>query len=99
MEIVNRTAFLKQAPQVVPQADASFTGWGAALQGKSMGGTWSFQERKCHINELELLAVKLALQTFLKSQNVTSVHIQIDNIVAVTYLKKKNGGNQESENE
>ena len=47
---------------------------------------------------MELLAVKLALQTFLKSQNFTSIHIQMDNIVALTYLKKI-GGNQESEND
>ena len=53
-----------------------------------MEGTWSFQERKWHINELELLAVKLALQTFLKSQNFTSIHILMGNIVALTYLKK-----------
>ena len=84
-------SLLKQVPQFVPQTDASLTGWGAALQGKSIGGTWSFQERKWHINELELLAVKLALQTFLKSQNFTSIHIQMDNIVALTYLKRMGG--------
>ena len=84
-------SLLKQVPQFVLQTDASLTGWGAALQGKSIGGTWSFQERKWHINELELLAVKLALQTFLKSQNFTSIHIQMDNIVALTYLKRMGG--------
>ena len=52
------------------QTDASLTRCGAALQGKSIGGTWPFQEKKWHINELELLAVKLALQTFFKSQNL-----------------------------
>ena len=88
LEIFNGTSLLKQVPQVVLQTDVSLTDWGAALQGKSIGGTWSFQERKWYINELELLAVKLALQTFLKSQNFTSIHIQMDNIVALTYLKK-----------
>ena len=78
--------------------DALLSGWGATLQVKSIGGTWSFQERKWHINELELLAVKLALQTPLKSQNFTSVHIQMDNIVALTFLKKT-GGNKESGND
>ena len=37
---------------------------------------------------MEVLAVKLALQIFLKNQNFTSVYIQIDNIVALTYFKK-----------
>ena len=68
LEIFNETSLLKQAPQVVLQRDASLTDWSAALQGKSIGETWSFQEKKGHINELELLAVKLALPTFLKSQ-------------------------------
>ena len=81
LEIFNGTSLLKQAPQVVLQTDAPVTGWGAALQGKSVGGTW-------YINELELLAAKLALQTFLKRQNFTSIHMQMDNIVALAYLKK-----------
>ena len=41
--------------------------------------------------ELELLAVKLAIQTFLKSQKFTSIHVQMNNIVALTYLKKIGG--------
>ena len=40
---------------------------------------------------MELIAVKLALQTFLNSKNFTSIHIQMDNIVALTYLKKMVG--------
>ena len=91
LDIFNGTFLLKQAPQGVLQTDAPVTGWGTALQGKSIGRTWSFQERKLHTNELKLLAVKLALQTFLKSQNFTSIHIQMDNIVALTYLKKMGG--------
>ena len=37
--------------------------------------------------------VKLALQTFLMSQNFTSIYIQMDNIVVLIYLKKM-GGNK-----
>ena len=41
---------------------------------------------------MELIAVKLALQTFLKSKKYfTSIHIQMDNIVALKYLKKMMG--------
>ena len=98
LEIFNGTFFLKQAPQVAPYTDAILTSWCAALQGKSIGGTWAFQERKWRINELELLEVKLNLQTFLKSQNVTSIYIQMNNIMALTYLKKM-GGDREPEND
>ena len=95
LEIFNRTSLLKQVPQVVFQKDASLTVWGAALQGRSIRGTWSFQERKQHINKLELLAVKLAHQTFLKSKNFTSIHIKMDNIAPLTYLKKIEGTNNQ----
>ena len=40
---------------------------------------------KWYINDVELLAVKLALQTFVKSHKFTSIHIQMDKIVALTY--------------
>ena len=41
-----------------------------------------------HINELELLAFKLALETFLKAQEIKSLHIQMDNVVALTCFLK-----------
>ena len=44
-----------------------------------------------HISELELLALKLALETFLKAQQIKSLHIQMDNIVALTYFLKMGG--------
>ena len=40
-----------------------------------------------HVNKLELLAVKLTLQTFLKDQKLFSVHIEMDNVLVLTYLK------------
>ena len=44
---------------------------------------------KWHINELKLLTVKLSFQIFSKYQKMTSVHIQMDNILALTYLKNR----------
>lgn len=44
-----------------------------------------------HINELKPLALKLVLETFLKAQEIGSLHIQIDNIVALTYFLKMEG--------
>ena len=52
----------------------------------------SFQERKWHINKLELLAVKLAHQTFLKGHTFISYLNKI-------YVFEKNGGNQELKND
>ena len=46
---------------------------------------------KYHINILELLAVKLAIQTFTKYRDVKEIHLQVDNIVALTYLMKMGG--------
>ena len=48
-------------------------------EGMKIGGIWTQQERM-HINELELLALKLALETFCKAQEIESLHIQMDNI-------------------
>ena len=52
---------------------------------------WSVQEMKYNINILELLAVKLAILTFTKYRDVKEIHLQVDNVVALTYLKKMGG--------
>ena len=53
---------------------------------------WSAQEMKYHINILDLLAVKLTIQTFTKYRGVKAIHLQVDNIVALTYLVKMDEG-------
>ena len=40
------------------------------------------------INELELLELKLALQTFLKAKEIESVHIEMNKIAVRTYFLK-----------
>ena len=52
---------------------------------------WSAQEMKYHINILELLTVNLAIQKFTKYSDVKAIHLQVDNIVALTYLMKMGG--------
>ena len=49
---------------------------------------WSAQEMKYHNNILELLAAKLAIQTFTKYRDVIAIHLLVDNIVTLTYLVK-----------
>ena len=58
---------------------------------RSTGGSWTNQEKVKHINVLELLAVKLAILTFTKTLKVTLIHLQIDNITALSYLQKMGG--------
>ena len=90
LEIFNGTSLLKQVSQVVLQTETSLTEWGAVLQGRSVGGIWSFQERKWHINDLEPLALKLALQTFFKSQNFSSIHIKMDILMTKSKTRSLN---------
>ena len=76
---------------VMIQTDASRTGWGAVCQRKSTGSPWSLQETQYHINYLELLAVFLALQTFVRDQREITVLVQTDNIPTMTYINQKGG--------
>ena len=64
---------------------------GAFCQGVSTGGPWSLEEQKEHINLLELKAVKLALLTLTKRKQVNTIHLQIDNMTALSYLLKMGG--------
>lgn len=44
--------------------DVSTNGWWATCQGMSIGGLWSQEEQKAHINILELKVIHLAILTF-----------------------------------
>jgi len=55
-------------PQCIMETGTSRTGWGAFYQGEATGGCWSAEEQELHINELELLAVFLALKSFTRRQ-------------------------------
>ena len=49
---------------------------------------------KPHINVLEILAIKLATRTFLKTlkhKAIHPIHLQVDNLIALTYLLKMGG--------
>ena len=59
--------------------------------GKRTGGMWNAEEQGIHINILELMAVRLALLTFNKEKQLSSIHFQIDNKTALKYLLKMGG--------
>eukprot|EP00794_Sanderia_malayensis_P004488 gene4488-5083_t len=66
-------------------------GWGAATQGMTTGGAWTQQEKKLHINILEMMAAEMAIKTFTKGKNVKSIHLKVDNMTALHYILKMGG--------
>ena len=88
IEIYNGRILIQLPAQALLQTDVSLTGWGAVWEGMKTGGTWNQQERRMHIIEMELLALKLVLETFLKAQEIKSLHTQMDKIVTLTYFLK-----------
>ena len=91
LELSNGRAIIQPPSQILMQTDASKTGWGAVYQGIRTRGLWSKKDREYHINLLELLAIKFAFLTFIKIMNIKSVHIQVDNQTALSYLLQMGG--------
>ncbi|PIK35434.1 putative TBC1 domain family member 2A [Apostichopus japonicus] len=56
--------FTIELPMTSVTTEASLTGWGAHWSNRTAWGTWSPTERSLHINILEMMAVKRALETF-----------------------------------
>ena len=88
IEIYNGRTSIQLPAQALLQTDASLTGWEVAWEGIKTGGAWTQQDSRIYMNELELLAVKLALEIFLKAQEIKSLHFQMNNIVTLTYFLK-----------
>ena len=70
----NGRALFQDPVDLVIETDASLKGWGAYCQGVRTGGPWSFEEKRLHINCLELLAGSLAVKTFTKSKVCAHVY-------------------------
>ena len=75
-------------PQVIIQIDASRSGREAVCDWLQTSGQWSKEERTLHINVVELLAIKLALFYFTKGKSRKTIHFQINNKAAFSYLLK-----------
>ena len=64
---------------------------GEYCKGLSTGREWS-KEGKCfHINVLELLTLKFVILTFTKNLSHLTIHVQVDNKVALAYPLKMGG--------
>ena len=71
--------------------DASNEGWGAHLEQSSTKGLCSDQEKRLHINILELKAVSLALRRFKDQCQNQTVLVATDNSTVVAYINKQGG--------
>ena len=72
-------------------SDASLSGWGACCKGQRVHGHWNKQEKKHHINILELMAVFFALKCFAKYLKNVDALMRVDNTTTLTYINKKGG--------
>ena len=54
-------------------------------------GQWSKKEQDLQINQLKLLVIKLAILAFVKMSKMSAIHIQVDNMTALSYLLKMGG--------
>ena len=72
--------------------DASNEGWGASANDQTINGRWNESEKLLHINELELLAIKHAVSSFLPLFPITKqLRIMTDNSTSVSYINKQGG--------
>ena len=69
-------------------SDASLTGWGIHCNGTKTHGFWSEQEKKLHINHLELLAALFGLKCFASNLFNCNVLCRIDNTTAISYINR-----------
>ena len=90
--VLNCSKSLNLTPHsVVLQSDASLTGWGGVYNNICTGGHWSEEERKLHINVLELKAVLFALRSLMNVFSHVHIQIQTDNTTAVSYINNFGG--------
>ena len=88
---LNQAPVAPQLPDTIIETDASLVGWGAQHQGCRTEGQWSTEEKQMHINALELLAVSLALKTFVKDKSHLNVLVRTDSMSAKAYIKHLGG--------
>ena len=76
------TNYVTASTSVYHRTDASTVGWGTFCQGEATGGCWTAEEPRLHINKLKLLAVSLALKSFLKEEKTRSILVKSDTMTS-----------------
>ena len=87
----NGRPLMTPVASLIITSDASNSGWGATCQNSHAGGPWNREERRAHINWLELKAAFLALKTFVSNRCNIHVLLLIDNITAISFINHKGG--------
>lgn len=72
-------------------SDASLSGWGAYCDGVSSHGFWNDKEKQYSINNLELLAVFYALESFANHLSHCKILIRVDNTSVISYINRAGG--------
>lgn len=72
-------------------SDSSLSGWGCYCNDISTGGFWNKEEKKKHINYLELLAAFFALKSFASNLSENEVLLRLDNTTAISYVNRGGG--------
>ena len=93
IELWNGKSMIKPSPDLAVRitTDASLKGWGAHCGKILTQGLWTEEEKKLHINALEMLAVNFAVKAFTKDKSNVQVHILVDNTTTVAYINKMGG--------
>lgn len=68
--------------------DSSLTGWGATCGEVRTHGFWSEEDKRNHINYLELLAVFHGLRCFSSHLRGCDVLVRVDNSTALSYINR-----------
>lgn len=71
--------------------DASRSGYGATNETAEISGPWNEHQKSKHINFLELLCVKIALETLAEHSKNCQILLRIDNSTAIAYVNKLGG--------
>lgn len=78
-------------PQLSLCTDASTVGWGGQIGDLHTSGLWNSAWKQCHINVLEMEAVRLVLFNFRTALQDRVVRLYCDSSTVVTYLRKEGG--------
>ena len=89
--VMQGVPFVTPPAQLTIFTDSSNEGFGASLDAQHFSGKWSPSEKDSHINFLEMLCVKYALQHFQQQVAGKSILIASDNSTVISYLNKQSG--------
>ena len=69
---------------------------GGILQKNFHRGKWSKEEKIFHTNVLELLALKLLIITFTRNLSHLTIHVPVENKIALAYISLEEGWQPQS---